>query len=341
MALTATATPRVRREIQASLALRDPVRVVGSFDRPNLAWWVQKARDHGQKLGVLGTALRGREGATIVYASTRRTVEAVRRSLAARGIPALSYHAALSPGRRSRVQDRFLHTPAPVVVATNAFGMGIDRPDVRLVVHFQLPGSLEAYYQEAGRAGRDGEPARCLALFSPQDRTIHDRFVATAYPHPRVLRRILRHLNQEAGVGIPRPVPPQELRGFLGSGAGEEEVLAALGALSRCGALEVEEGGEGSGGGQGMPSQENPVRPHPTVTLLAGTPDLAGLEILRRWAWERVKAVQAYARGRGCRRDRLLRYFGEVPNPGGCGACDGCRAGRRGIPVGRLGRMWR
>jgi ATP-dependent DNA helicase RecQ len=388
MALTATATPRVRREIESSLALRHPVRVIGSFDRPNLTWWVQKARGHGHKLAVLGKALRGRKGATIVYASTRRTVEAVRRSLAARGVPALSYHAALSPGRRSQVQDRFLHTPAPVVVATNAFGMVIDRPDVRLVAHVQLPGSLEAYYQEAGRAGRDGEPARCLALHGPQDRMTHDRFVATAYPHARVLWRILRHLKKEAAVGIPLPVPLKELRGLLGGGAGEEEVLAALGALSRCGALELQEwtgspcgaggpggtsgtgslggtggpggisgpggpsgtgslggtGGPGGisgpgrpgslggrGGGHSMPSPEDSPRLHHTVTLRAGSPDLAGLDNLRRLARERVEAAQAYAKGRGCRRNRLLRYFGEVPASRGCGLCDGCRAGWRGV----------
>jgi ATP-dependent DNA helicase RecQ len=326
MALTATATPRVRKEIEACLGLRGPVRVVGSFDRPNLVWRIQKTRGHGHKLAVLGRALRGREGATIVYASTRRTVEAVRRNLAARGIPALSYHAALSPVRRSQVQDRFLHTPAPVVVATNAFGMGIDRPDVRRVVHFHLPGSLEAYYQEAGRAGRDGEPARCLALFGPGDRTIHDRFVATAFPHVRVLRRILRHLRDAGKPGVPFPVPVGELRGFLGGGAGEDEVLAALKALGQCGALEVEERAEGPGGDQGMSSPQSPTRAPQAVILRAGTPDLAGLEALRRLARERVEAVQEYARGRGCRRDRLLGYFGEVPDFRGCGACDGCVA---------------
>ncbi len=135
LALTATAIHRVRDEIQSRLRLRNPVRVVGSFDRPNLSWEVGETRGHGEKMARLHGLLRGREGANIIYAGTRKTVEAVRRSLAARGLPALSYHAGLPPAIRTEVQDRFLHDPAPVVVATNAFGMGIDRADVRSVYH--------------------------------------------------------------------------------------------------------------------------------------------------------------------------------------------------------------
>jgi ATP-dependent DNA helicase RecQ len=319
LALTATATPRVREEIEASLRLRNPVRVVGSFDRPNLTWWVQKARDHREKLQALHRSLRAREGATIVYASTRRSVEAVRRNLAALGIPALSYHAALSPSRRSEVQNRFLDSPAPVVVATNAFGMGIDRPDVRLVVHFQLPGSLEAYYQEAGRAGRDGADARCLALFSRQDRGIHDRFVALAHPNPAALIRVHRQLRRSVDPHEPVPAPLESLRKTLGGGAGEDEVLAALRVLERCGAVLLEEPGAlGAHGTDGRPS---------LLTLLDANPDLAELRWFRRIARGQVEAVQAYVSGRGCRRRTLLGYFGEETEEADCGACDRCCGG--------------
>ncbi len=316
LALTATATPRVREEIAASLSLRDPARVVGSFDRPNLTWEVRAGGGHADKVRALGGLLRGRTGATILYASTRRAVEAVRRTLAALGLPALSYHAGLSPERRSEVQDRFLHDPAPVVVATNAFGMGIDRPDVRLVLHYQLPGSLEAYYQEAGRAGRDGDPARCVSLFSPRDRGIHDRFVAVAHPSPDRLRKVHLLVRARTRPGQEEVVSLTELGRGLGKGGGGDEAWAALRALARCGALELDDPGEGD------PPAEARVTVHP------GRPDLDSLASLRRIARSQVEAVQGYALGRGCRRKHLLAYFGEEVGEELCGRCDRCREGK-------------
>jgi ATP-dependent DNA helicase RecQ len=319
LALTATATPRVRAEIEASLHLRNPVRVVGSFDRPNLSWWVQKARGHGEKLEALHRALRDREGATIVYASTRRSAEAVRKRLAERGLPALSYHAALSPRRRTEVQGLFLDSAAPVVVATNAFGMGIDRPDVRLVVHFQLPGSLEAYYQEAGRAGRDGSEARSLALHSPRDRGIHDRFVASVHPDPEILRRVYRHLSGTAGLHIPIHASVSSLRRAMGGGAGDEDVMAALRALDRCGTISLAEPRGGDG-------EDSKVLSH-HIVLLGKAPDMDDLARLRRIARGQLEAVLSFALGRDCRRRTLLSYFGEKVGKGGCGGCDRCLGG--------------
>jgi ATP-dependent DNA helicase RecQ len=320
LALTATATPRVRREVESFLGLTDPVRVVGSFDRPNLSWDVCRVRGHASKAKTLARALRGRDGATIVYASTRRSVEAVRRFLAARGLPALSYHAGLSPERRTMVQKTFLKAPAPVVVATNAFGMGIDRPDVRLVAHYQLPGSLEAYYQEAGRAGRDGEEARCVALFDPRDRGVHDRFVASSYPSDASLRRTFHLLGKEWSVGSPGRLRPADLGRMAGRRGDPEDALAALRALERCGALVLE----------GFPEEGRPETdpaPEPVVTLLASRPRLDSLRELREVARSQVEAVQAYAGTRGCRRAFLLGYFGEHASERSCGRCDRCRRG--------------
>jgi ATP-dependent DNA helicase RecQ len=197
MALTATATPRVRREIETSLGMRDPVRVVGSFDRDNLLWAVRAAGEGRAKDRDIRGLLGRFSGARLVYAATRGRVDQIRNALARRGLHAEAYHAGLSAEERSRVQEYFLADPSPVVVATNAFGMGIDRPDVRLVAHDQLPGSIEDYYQEAGRGGRDGGPALCVAFYSRHDRKLHESFRDRTHPPLASLNRLRR-------VGLPR-----------------------------------------------------------------------------------------------------------------------------------------
>ncbi|HET7499486.1 MAG TPA: RecQ family ATP-dependent DNA helicase [Kofleriaceae bacterium] len=185
IALTATATPRVMAEIAGALALRDPVTVRGDFRRPNLAFEVQHHRgDESRRAATIDAleraGLRARSGAGrgIVYCSTRKKTEAVARELAAAGFAVGHYHAGRTQLARERAQAAFALGRTRVLVATSAFGMGVDYPDVRVIVHFQAPGSLEAYYQEAGRAGRDGDPGRCLLLFGAADlvtqRRLHD-----------------------------------------------------------------------------------------------------------------------------------------------------------------------
>ncbi|MEM7156059.1 MAG: ATP-dependent DNA helicase RecQ [Myxococcota bacterium] len=176
IALTATATPRVRTEIQRALGLRKPAEVLGSFARPNLALSCHSLRTDAMRIEATVTALREAglddrkaPGRAIVYCSTRKKTQTVHKALKSAGFTAGYYHAGRTKLARERAQQAFDAGRTKVLIATNAFGMGIDYEDVRLLVHFQLPGSLEAYYQEAGRAGRDGKPARCLLLHGTSD----------------------------------------------------------------------------------------------------------------------------------------------------------------------------
>ncbi|MBM3270607.1 MAG: ATP-dependent DNA helicase RecQ [Candidatus Sericytochromatia bacterium] len=174
LACTATATPEVREDLSLQLGLSDPSVVVSGFDRPNLRYVVRFAPGREAKRAWLMRILGAVPGSQIVYAATRRGVEEVAEFLGRSGVPCAAYHAGLPDEARSAAQDRFMTGAVRVIVATNAFGMGIDKADVRGVVHYDLPGSLEAYYQEAGRAGRDGRTAFCTLLYSAADRKLRE-----------------------------------------------------------------------------------------------------------------------------------------------------------------------
>lgn len=322
LALTATATPAVRKDIIASLALARPLKVVRSFDRPNLAWSVLRGRSIYERASETYRILRRSPGCAIVYAPTRRAVEHVRDGLAGRGLRTEAYHAGLPGAERSRVQATFMEGRCRVVVATNAFGMGIDKADVRTVVHIHLPGTLESYYQEAGRAGRDGEPAECIAFHGRADRRLAVAFVDRTHPPPRALRRVHRRLHELADpnglVSVDPESHPEDralFTGWLeGTGAGP------LAALARIDAVRPVRGADRSRG-----TATAAIGSHPGRLGVRRRLDLSLASQLRGRALKKVDAVQRYARGRGCRRQALLGYFGEDA-PGRCGSCDRCVA---------------
>lgn len=305
VALTATADPLVRDDIVARLQLRDPEVHVAGFDRPNLRFDTVHVRNQGEKVEFIEQKLRtlGNESA-IVYCATRKRVEEVTAALRSARIKCAGYHAGMGDRDRKKTQDDFARDAVRVIVATNAFGMGIDKPDVRMVLHHDLPESLESYYQEAGRAGRDGEPAECILYFAKRDRGLREFFIELSHPEPRMVLDVYQRLVVFRGDRV-------RIR-ELSDKEDEPGLNAAVQAL-------VESGVAGSRGYEAWAT-----RPNGESEI-----DLAGLEAHRAHATAKLNSMQAYAESMTCLRSRILKYFGDETAADACGNCGPCMAPRQ------------
>jgi ATP-dependent DNA helicase RecQ len=308
LALTATAAPPVREEIAERLGLHDPEIVIRGFDRPNIHLAVERHQDAERKLRALRERIVALDPPGIVYVATRRAAEELAASLCGDGRRAASYHAGMRAADRDDVQARFMDDDLDVVVATTAFGMGVDKPNVRWVVHAEISESLDAYYQEVGRAGRDGAPAEAILFYRPEDLGLRRFFSGGGQVDPAEIGTVLEAVRAAGG-----PVEPTALK--TTTELSETKLATAVARLEEVGAVDVLPDGEVA------PSADGPGRQ-------AAIEAAADVELNRRaFDRSRVDMMRAYAETDTCRRGFVLSYFGE-PVDGPCGHCDTCDAGR-------------
>ncbi|HST89988.1 MAG TPA: ATP-dependent DNA helicase RecQ [Ktedonobacterales bacterium] len=307
LALTATASPPVRAEILERLGMRDARVIVRGFDRPNIWLGVERYEDEPAKLRALIERVGEAERPGIVYAATRRHAEEVAAALRERGVVAAHYHAGLKADERERIQDDFMEDRVEVIVATTAFGMGVDKANVRFVYHYDISDSVDSYYQEIGRAGRDGEPAEAILFYRPADLGLRRFFAGGGQVSADEVTRVAECVREHPG-----PMDPKEIQEE--TGLSQTKLMTAINRLEEIGVVAV------------LPTGEVEMAEQPPDLGEAAEEATAAAARYKQFSRSRIAMMQGYAEVHDCRREYLLNYFGEeLDDP--CGYCDNCEAG--------------
>ena len=315
IALTATATPDVQLDIKKSLEMEDTAEFVAGFARDNLSFRVRQTNSDSDKMRAL-QALIKQHTTGIIYCATRKSVDAVAGKIEHLTNSVIRYHGGLSDKDRSAAQEHFMSGKANIVVATNAFGMGIDRSDIRFVCHYEMPGSVEAYYQEGGRAGRDGQPSVCEMLFSYADKRVQDFFVDGANPGKALIAEIFDLLCAESDQNHELRLTMDDLCDRIGRKVNPMAVSTAISVLARQGWIErFDIPGKRLKGTRikqlGQSGRDLPI-------------DGEALAIKAARDEERLKTVINFSYSQSCRQKWILDYFGER-NGENCKRCDNCK----------------
>ena len=317
VALTATATDAVRADIIEALHLQDPAVIISGFGRANLRFAISPCEGKREKFArIHRTVAEWKKG--IIYCSTRKNVMSVFEQLSAEHVNAVAYHAGMTDEEREFSQNAFISGRADVVVATNAFGMGIDRSDVRFVIHFEIPGSVEAYYQEAGRAGRDGEPAYCELLFNHADLKTQEFFFEGSNPSISLIRSLYSMLALRCASETGElEMTVDEMAQQLGRDVNPMAVGSALSVLMHAGAITRTD----------VPGKnvKSTRLTDPSVPFIELNIDRERIEEKARRDHKKIEAMTRYAYSSGCRQKWILDYFGEADTEP-CGCCDVCLA---------------
>jgi ATP-dependent DNA helicase RecQ len=326
LALTATATPYVRADLIKQLGIKLPEIFVSGFDRPNLSIDVVHTQRDREKLARIRQIAQSQAGSGIIYTATRKAVEQVTNQLKQEGLNVAPYHAGMTDSVRIRSQESFMSGKTQMIVATNAFGMGIDKPDIRFVVHYQMPGSLEAFYQEIGRAGRDGLPAKCTLLFNYADKNTHDFFIEGSYPGMPIVADVY---NALAEVGQGRIELSLSEIAARSNCRNEMAVQSSLYLLERAGHIQrVHSGGDNpyeKGGSQARSSRRARA-----ILMLDAQPvaklRVNAAEVMQRARLEQTKLREMilFCYTEQCYRAHILNYFGDRNHERKCGACGNC-----------------